>query len=181
MTQKEAIKNLIQTFNNKFNAKVFISNWLEDMNWHTENGLFCETFTEEENRKYEQLTNINYIYSSSKYSQEFVDNFKQTEPGKAIVEAIREAKENKRDRIYLKDGRFPYSFTFNQLHDFNKAETFYTCFNYIWGWGTIPSEWLSGASGQKFVDELLEMINTYFDKKEVDDEATREAYAIAYN
>jgi len=41
-SQKQALKNALATIDSSVVKKSLISQWLEDINWHYENGLFCE-------------------------------------------------------------------------------------------------------------------------------------------
>jgi len=52
MTQKEAIKNILGSISLEHFRALFISNWLEDINWHSENKLFCEQYMNEGMVKY---------------------------------------------------------------------------------------------------------------------------------
>ena len=173
MTQKQAVKNIIEAFDNRLIAKHFISNWLEDINWHTENGLLGDSFTKEDDIKIEALSELNCILNSSDYSESYIDEFKETETGKKAQEAINYAKTYKSDIFHYRG----YGFSKNMLFEFRRAEAFYICLNYIFGWGIDTTDWTSGGSGKAFVDELLEMVNSLFDKKEKEAEANRKAYA----
>lgn len=42
MTQKQAIQNILNTLDYTGAKVMFISLWLEDINWHSENAKFCE-------------------------------------------------------------------------------------------------------------------------------------------
>lgn len=42
MTQKQAIQNILDTLGYAGAKVLFISLWLEDINWHSENAKFCE-------------------------------------------------------------------------------------------------------------------------------------------
>ena len=40
MTEKHAVANILTALDNSTIRKLFISEWLEDINWHSENGRF---------------------------------------------------------------------------------------------------------------------------------------------
>ena len=176
MTQKEAIKNIIESMDNRLCSIIFVSNWLEDINWHSENTMLVEKLSKEQTDKWEVMRNLNYIIHSSNYSDVFVDEFKQTEEAKLYIEAVRYTKENKANGYWVRLNRWNNFISKDEMFSYNKAETFYNCFNYIWGWGITTPDWVSGGSGQKFVDELWEMITNHYDEKEKQDELTRRAY-----
>lgn len=75
MTQREALKNILTTMLEKDEEKIaFLTEWLEDINWHAENRNLCEIVerhewldelvTDELRQKAyrEQVRTFNYIY-----------------------------------------------------------------------------------------------------------------------
>ena len=54
MTQKQAIKVILQAFDIKCAKYVFLTEWLTDINWHAESALLTEYIPEEEIKKEEE-------------------------------------------------------------------------------------------------------------------------------
>jgi hypothetical protein len=170
MTQKEALKNIIETFEDKKLAYAFVFKWLEDINWHSENTLLSEKLD-----KYEMqyLDNLEVVYMAThegEYSHDFVK--------KLIADDLELQKVKAKFEDDNSEGYFNYrgnSFSRVKLYDYAKTN-YYKAFNYIFGWGMDASDWGS-TSGQAFVDEIVEIIEPIFKEKEEKEEAYRRAYS----
>lgn len=135
MTQKQAIKTMLETaFELPHFRLVFISKWLEDINWHSENRM---------------------LYNKvAKPYQDFMDDAERYEFGT-----------NPGDMNY-EDGsktiwlcrRYGLRFERAMLNYEIKKTNFYAAINMLYGWG-LDNSWDS-TTGEKFVDELIEMVFT---------------------
>lgn len=160
MTQKEALQNLINSFDNELMAKLFVYNWLEDINWHSEASRFEEYINDYDKQELEDLKDINIVLNPSSYDYTYVSEFIDDKSNVYLVDAVKKARENKTSYVIYNDATYSLSL----VREFNKAETMYQTFNYIFGWGTNNNEWNSKGIGIEFVMELLDMIKTHFEE-----------------
>lgn len=157
VTQKQAILNIIETMDSEACMYQFLSNWLEDINWHTENTKLIQSLPDGVKKRADDMEELDYIIHSGNYSKSFVEVFKVNNP--ETVKAVEQGNDN---GIHYK-GSF---YSRNTLDDFRKAQQFYSPLCYIYGWGIITADWTSGGSGDEFVAELKAMVQTIIDEKE---------------
>ena len=153
MTQKQFIANILRSMDFKLARYVFIIDWLEDINWHTECSMINNLMEPEEAKKVDLLREFDYALRPSNYSSAFINDIKND-----LV------KYNEACELYNKPfyngyvSLGEYSFSKDQLYSFHNAIDFYKGMNYGFGWGLITSEW-KAIQGQEFVDELVDLIN----------------------
>lgn len=151
MTQKQALKNLLNYLPYDFRL-LWLSNWLEDINWHSECNLLWERNQYHDKAKMEALELIKYANDPAGYSYGFVqNNLKSLDP--IILSELIKIKDTGNGMI---SGVF---ITSQDLIDLRKAETQYNTFNYIWGWGITNADWTDTA-GDKFILELEEILKS---------------------
>jgi len=112
MTEKQAVQNILDTLGYTGAKVLFLSLWLEDINWHSEN------------RKLQEALPF------------WFNEINKSEP----------------------------NFTELQQHSIKSAQECVRGMVYIFGWGTKPSDWLSGGVGGAFVEELVDMIKNPLNK-----------------
>ena len=150
ITQKQGLKNILQGLSHDFRL-LFVYNWLEDINWHTEASYLAEIAYNDPG-KMEWLELIKYVNDPGAYSYEYVQEQVAKLPKAALIQLqmVKESKQvvpvngtlvNKEDLIYMR-----------------RAEN-YSPFCYTFGWGLDKKDWTSDGYGRPFVDELLEIIN----------------------
>jgi hypothetical protein len=163
MTQKEAIKNIVETFDDRRLAYQFIFNWLEDINWHRENTILSEQLNKHDFRYLDALERLYQATHQGNYAHQYIVDLlaNDLELAGALVDI-----ENKRVAFYR-----GYRFDSEHLHEFDKTQ-FYRAFNYIWGWGITTADWVK-TSGPEFVDEVIELVEPIFKEKAAYDKAMR--------
>ena len=148
ITQKEALKNILETMPNEMIRYQAVFNWLEDINWHTEARILAEKLNEYQIKELEAMEELDYILNSNNYCDQFIAEFKEQHP-----EAVK-AVEKATNGIYFYRG---YDFSRSQMFDFKTAQTFYKTFNQIFGWGMNSEDW-GCTHGDLLVAELVRLI-----------------------
>lgn len=173
MKQKEIIKQAI-SLDHKPARLLFLTNWLEDINWHSENVLFTERNIDPETQKY--LDDVQWLFIAmypNDYSLGFVEqNREQLEP---YIKAIINQKKHNRGSYSLPCGR---TIGESSLYDLKQAYRSVSVVSRITGWG-LSDGWRS-TSGDSFVEELEQML-AEFEEKDEENERTRLAYLKAYS
>ncbi len=150
MTQKQAVANILQTINWKPARYQLVMNWLEDINWHTENAMIAEKLTESEAKTLNLLEEFDYALRPSNYSYSFIQDHKEElkKYDKSVDDYHKSIPAHLGD-IYLGG---------NEISDFHNAQDLYRGLSYIWGWGLTTTDW-KDTQGKAFTDELLEVID----------------------
>lgn len=165
-TQKELIKGAIQHMK-PVARKYFVYAWLEDINWHTENRMFCEKhISDEEEKKIDGLEFLTMAIKPHAYSESFIrENIDE-------ISKYREAYENANGGVvHMPNGAYA---TNSEVRDFMQAGEFQRAFSYMTGWGMKSGDWTS-TSGEEFISDLSEMF-TAFDVEDAEADKVREAY-----
>jgi len=157
VTQKQAILNIIETMDSEPCMYQFLSNWLEDINWHGENTKLIQSLPDGVKKRADDMEELDYIIHSGNYSKTFIAEFIATHP-----ETVRAVEEGDGNGIHY-NGSF---YSRNTLDDFRKAQQFYSPLCYIYGWGITTTDWTSGGSGDEFVAELQSMVKSIIDEKD---------------
>lgn len=152
ITQKDALKNILETIDSHWVRYNAVINWLEDINWHRECSLLSERVPKMCVDELKTMEKFNYVLNQSNYDQDFVNEFIKENP--LVVRSIDLAKINA--GYYSYGG---YIFTRSQIADFNKSETFFRVFNNIFGWGLQLDGWTSNGQGEEFVNELVQLLD----------------------
>jgi len=137
MTQKQALKSLLDTafgVSNKNFKLVFITKWLEDINWHMENKIVWNRL--------------------GKHQQKFIEVIDDYEFGDS-----EDGMKHGTNKEVVLGGPYGFRFTRDMLNYEIKKTNFYSAFSMIYGWGIDNS--FEHTTGEKFVDELLELLETY--------------------
>lgn len=158
LNQRELFITMLDNLNNRASVWHFVTSWLEDINWHSENTLLLEHITKEDKAEIDRLQMQHYAHYSQNYSEEFIQSLQ-------LNEEFMEAK------------KFGNKYN-DDLYEFDKANQFYGVMSKLTGWGFNTNDWYC-TSSQKLVDDLLSLINNRL--KEIEDiekekEATRQAY-----
>lgn len=148
ITQKEALKNIIESIDDEVIRTHAIYEWLEDINWHTEARLLSETLTKYQSAMLDNLQTVDYILNPRNYCDEFINQFETENP--TIRTDIRKQSNG---LVFYKD----YVFDRSKLSDFRTAKSFYRTFNLIFGWGINGDDWQC-THGDLLVAELLTML-----------------------
>lgn len=175
MTQKEAIKNILETIETPAFRKEFIYQWLKDINWHREAALFAEQTPEEQRALINEYQKLDYILNASGYSADFVYNWMDEHDvtyNDARVAHL--SMSNYNGRLTLNIDGLDHYFSVSQARDFSVIREYKTI-NHIWGWG-LDKSWQSNGQGQAFVNELWAMLAEF---EPMDTERVR--VANAYN
>ena len=156
MTQLQAINNIIDTFSPLCRA-IFISDWLEDINWHKENRLFVEALPKDWTNKWEILHELSMARNEAHHSLQHRIHLKESgyfsDEAKKAIENI-----NVDGSVYFKGHRIDSE----NLYDYERTQKMYQALNYIYGWGLDAS--IPEHEGQKMVDFLMELVNKKSDR-----------------
>jgi hypothetical protein len=163
MTQKQALANLLRTISWKPARYQLVSNWLEDINWHTENGMLCDRVPDVHKEMLEKLQHFDYASRPCKYSYQFIQGLKikgELDEYKQAVEQFNTGSYN--GGVIIEHELFDRM----SIYDFQKAQDSYSVFACIFGWGLKTKEW-GNTSGIAFVLELIDIIEDPDSFKEV--------------
>lgn len=173
MTQKTLFKKAI-TLDSKEARLLFITNWLEDINWHTENRLFCERNIDDSTQKF--LDDMRWLFialNPNDYSDGFVqDHREELEP---YIKAVISSKTHNRGAVTLPCGR---TISESTLWDFKQAQKSFSVFSRLTGYGLTTKDW-NHTSGIEFVQELEEILAS-FEESDREREEVHNAYLRAY-
>lgn len=151
MTQQEALENLIRTLPPLFRA-IFLADWLEDMNWHSERQLFVDKMPQDWKTRWDIYHELHIASVENQYSKKHADFLKEqgyfSDKSKEALATIRE-NENVFFNGYLIDRV--------DLVNYAQTQDFYKGMNYIFGWGVKTNE-LKETHGQKMADWLWELV-----------------------
>jgi len=148
ITQKQALKNVLETIGNEVIRYQAVFNWLEDINWHTEARMIGEKLSKEQIAELDVMEELDYILNSNNYDQDYIRQFKEDHP-----EAVKAVNNAGNGLIQYKG----YIFNRSELLDFKTAQEFYKTFNQIFGWGMQTDGW-SCTQGDLLVAELVEVL-----------------------
>ena len=73
MTQKQAVKNIIDSISESAFKKLFLFEWLQDINWHTETQMILDSMNAEEKRIVEKYENMD---ESEKLTSPFIQKYR---------------------------------------------------------------------------------------------------------
>lgn len=154
-SQKQALKNALATIDSEMVKKSLISQWLEDINWHSENGLFIErNIDKEDERELDILQEVDYVLNPGAYSQRFISEFLKSPEAENIIEAKRQAEEQGTQGI-IYNGKY---LSENLILDYRQAKKLYSSFSALFGWGLDMDDW-KATKGEDFVAELEDLLN----------------------
>lgn len=149
-TQKQSLKNLIEHLPSDFRF-ILISEWLEDINWHSEHSLLVEKYRFRNGDKMDWLYNMRFANDPASYSYEYVTKeLKNIKP--ELLTQLADVK--KGEKIIIGHDIISSS----DLSNWQFATRNYQPFSYIYGWGIDNDGWNSKGTGEEFVNELLEII-----------------------
>jgi hypothetical protein len=172
MNQKELLKQAIR-FDSKEARLLFITNWLEDINWHSENALFAERNIDEFTSRF--LDDVQWLLMAlnpSNYCDSFIaDHAEELAPYR---KAILDSKTHNRGTITLPCGR---SFGESTLFDLKRAQSGFSFFAHLTGYG-LADGW-EHTSGIEFVKEIEDILHS-FEAEDEERAAVHAAYARAY-
>lgn len=173
MTHKEIIKQAIR-FDHKPARLLFLTNWLEDINWHSENALFIERNITPDIQTYlDEVQWLLIALNPNDYSNGFVEQYrKELEP---YIEIIIKQKKHNRGSYSLPCGRVIDE---SSLYDLKQAHKSVSVVSRITGWG-IGDGW-KNTFGEKFVEEIEEMLAS-FEKEDEEREKQHAAYLRAFS
>lgn len=168
MTQKEALKNMIETFDSERFAIKFVCEWLQDINWHSECALLWGKVCSADQ---DFLDNLEMVHMATQGAGHYSESYiKELRADPDMMKAVADYDAGA-DYIRYKG----YHFTREQLREIAKTN-YYLPFNYAFGWGLcdcgVENGWQFDR-GEDFVNELLAIIKPIFEDKE----STRRAYA----
>lgn len=107
MTQKQGLKNVLDSISNTYLKYRFIYEWLEDINWHPEARLIAERhLTDEDNRRYQYHTQhlterpheekyVDYYHAFNMIFGWGLDNDWESDSGEELVKEIESLIETK--------------------------------------------------------------------------------------
>jgi hypothetical protein len=145
MKQKKALKNVIDYYNPCI-KKFFISEWLEDINWRSENGLFNKQHvTDIEHRRIKILSDLHL----AKYTRS--DPIEYIADQESTVINYRNLLDSD-DKIYLVGDQITIST--EELRDFHRARKEVRTFSKVFGWCICNEDWNSRGASAEFVNEL---------------------------
>jgi hypothetical protein len=172
MNQKDLLKRAIN-FDNKEARLLFITNWLEDINWHSENKLFGERNIDEFTEHF--LDGVQWLLMAlnpGNYCDSFIANHeKELAPYR---KAILNSKTHNRGTITLPCGR---SIGESTMFDLKRAQNGFSFFSHLTGYGLC--EGWNNTTGIEFVKELEEILHS-FDAEDEERANVHAAYARAY-
>jgi len=149
MIQKEAVKEFLSNLETPAIKKFFLIEWLTDINWHTESGLIDESLTRFERAEIEQLQRVDYLVNPAAYSRQYVKNFKPDAKERELADQIISGEAS----AYQSSGSIS-----RKINNFERAKQFQVAMSHLYGWGICSKDWTSEGKGQKFVEELLELV-----------------------
>lgn len=131
MTQLEALTRIVESFNDYRMAIIFLGDWLEDINYHTEAAEVRGWLHPTQAEWYEHLQMLHIarkrsFYSDDHYKYLFENGYTSAVHEKAV------------EKIRSKDGlAFVEHFDFSDtdLRNIELVEDMVRGMNYIWGWG----------------------------------------------
>lgn len=150
MTQKEALKNLAVGLPHDIRL-LLVSNWLEDINWHRENGILMEKHSFIQPKKMAVLEILNYLMREYNFYAPFIKQLKENleKEGKLEMYELTVKKIVAGESVYLD------SHTYDVQDLANYARTnWYQAFSYMYGWGINSKDWNSEGKGEAFAEEL---------------------------
>lgn len=154
-TQKEMVKNLIETMSNETAMLAFVYLWLEDINWHTECNLFTDKISDADQARIQALQELDYCLRPYKYclqfATDFLDNLDPTD--KQSIERYTQAIKLGQDVSIEYCG---YEISANELRDFRKAIDAVSIFSAMTSWG-LDNSFVSNR-GIELVDDLYQII-----------------------
>lgn len=154
-SQKQALKNALATIDSSVVKKSLISQWLEDINWHYENGLFCErNINESEEKELNVLQEVDYVLNPGNYCQRFISEFRHSSEARRIVDAKQRAEEEGTQGL-IYNGKY---LSENLILDYRQAKKLYSSFSALFGWGLDKDDW-KATKGEDFVAELEDLLN----------------------
>lgn len=160
LTQKQGIKNFLEGIDSKLIRKHFVCEWLEDINWHGECAAIRETFSQPEKRLLDELHKVDVILNPGQYAAMYVRSSLWELP-KETVEKVKDwwfSNIQRSSMLILEYTSQPATVITDDLYYGYKRCHGYSAFNYIFGWG-LDASW-ENTQGQKFVDELLQLIES---------------------
>lgn len=151
MTQYQSFKQITNSLKSQTAKVAFASNWLEDINWHTENRMLLESIPE---RMQEELTVLLQLYiaqNKSSYSESAFDALRKTyEITPDILRSAQKLSENKTVSVR---GIIVNSYTF---YEYKRAHNEYTTLSTIYGYGIDNS--FKNTSGEALVEDIKNII-----------------------
>jgi hypothetical protein len=150
MDQLEALKQLLR-FETRDNKRVFICEWLEDINWHTECRMVRENTPEYFNELWDKMDRLYLVANEKSFTLSHWNGIKDdyTKP------------EDYEDLEKLRAGKLVFcnhnAISREMFYSFEKMKNSYSTFSAIWGYGLDGS--LGGLEKSDFVAKMEEIIN----------------------
>jgi hypothetical protein len=152
-TQQQALSELCKGFR-PFIRRVFIYEWLEDINWHSEAKILCDGFSDPEAELVGHLKKLHIAKNEYNYSVKHFQEFKESLQLEQYMKVLQD--------IRQKEGSFFINGCFvspDVIREFERAMHAYNIVAYIYGWGIHQDEFNGHIRGKAFVDELESIIN----------------------
>lgn len=154
LTQKQAVKQILDGFRHEMVKYAFVSEWLQDINWHTENRMWYE-------RQMPKLYEEQEIKAMKLYLLQREDCYKK-DHWDHIVETYKITEQDREDLERIKNGDSIMLWESNTVVDLDLVNDYarmmgaYSTLNHIYGWG-INMDKVGGwkhDSGHNLLDEI---------------------------
>lgn len=148
MNQKEGLKAILDIIENKRFKLYFLTKWLEDINWHSENALLIDKhFDEHTSLMFDLMENLAICANEKHYSVNHYNQLEVTPEIKAALDIIRAGK------VAPIHG---FAIDRSLLLDYLRVNELVRAYNYIYGWGLDSS--FKEHTGEKFINELIALM-----------------------
>jgi hypothetical protein len=153
MTQQEHLKHYLE-FSSRFEKIVFIHEWLEDINYHTEAAMILAMATDRELKMLNDLFHLHIASNESSYKKERWNYFlKNNILDTDAIKAYQDYREVGNEYIVYRGANYKDS----DLIGYRNIQDSFNVFSKIFGFG-IENEWCSNK--ESFVESLKEIIST---------------------
>ena len=151
MNTLETLKTVVKEMN-EFERRVYVSYWLEDINFHSENSMICEKFTEKEKERVNMLEKLALCASYSFFSKSHWDSMKTYGyiDDKFIAQYTSWQEEDFRNSFEHT------TITKECISKFKTAQR-HEAMIALWGWGVCNDSW---KNKEQFVRDVEEIIIT---------------------
>lgn len=154
-TQKTLLGELLESKTDTL-KKIFIYEWLEDINWHSEaNEFFTIYFSDYDRREYEVLQNLKLAAVPFSYPESYIESPEVQQTIRKNLAILEEGRKSIGRTIYMTPNG---AVADELLRDFIKIDTEMRTFNKMTGWGIDnDGTWESTGVGAAFVVELAKL------------------------
>lgn len=156
MTQLEALKNVVESIDNKVLQVIFLGDWLEDINFHKEAAEVRGWLSPVQNAWYEELHKLHIARRENMYSATHYEGLKNDGYTSDIHEKAVQCMRERSNAVAFVNH---YAFSESDLFNIKLVSDMVRGLNYIWGWGvendlyTNKTEFLNTLRGLVGGDE----------------------------